>query len=157
MAFSNPEVYLSELARPLCERFEAERTAYDLAISSCIILYHFADVVAHVRGQQPHEVATEIANKIPEFHTIRAIANAGKHVELTRHPKSELVGLRAEHLIKGKAAAFGDGTYFSDGTTFSNMPDTVVVETPDGHTHDVLHICIFVLRSLEDHREFFRV
>ena len=157
MAFSNPEVYLSELARPLCRRFEAEPSAYDLAISSCIILYHFADVVAHVRGKKPHEVAAEIAKKIPEFHTIRAIANAGKHVELKYHPKTEFVGLRAEHLVKGKAAAFDDGTYISDGTTFSDMSDTVVVETPDGNKHDVLRTCIAVLESLEDHREFFEV
>ena len=112
MAFSNPEVYLNELARPLCGRFKAEPASYDLAISSCIILYHFADVVAHVRGKAPHQAAAEIAEKIPEFHTIQAIANAGKHVELTRHTKSELVGLRAEHLVKGKAAAFSDGSYF---------------------------------------------
>lgn len=157
MAFSNPEVYLSDLAHPLCSRFEAEPTSYDLAIASCIILYHFADVVAHVREKQPHEIAAEIAETIPEFHTIRAIANAGKHVELTRHPNPELVGLRAEHLVKGKAAAFSDGTYFSDGTTFSDMPDTVVVQTPDGNKHDVLLICTSVLKSLWAHREFFEV
>jgi len=157
MAFSNPQVYLSELARPLCRRFQGDPTAYDLAISSCIILYHFADVVAHVRGKPPHEIAAEISAKIPDFHTIRALANAGKHVELTRHPKSELVGLRAEHLVKGKTAAFDDGSYFSDGATFSDMPDTVVVETPDGKKHDVLHTCLSVLRSLECHREFCEV
>lgn len=53
MAFSNPQVYMDELAAPLCRRFEAEPTAYDLAISTCIILYHFADVVAHVRSGKP--------------------------------------------------------------------------------------------------------
>lgn len=119
--------------------------------------YHFADVVAHVRGKTAHEIAAEISDKIPEFHTIRAIANAGKHVELKRHPKSELIGLRAEHLVKGKAAAFSDGAYFGDGTTFSDMPDTVVVETPDSNMHDVLSLCFSVLRSLEKRHEFFEV
>lgn len=157
MAFSNPEVYLRELARPLCKRFEADPTAYDLAISSCIILYHFADVVAHVRQISTYEAAARIAEIIPEFHTIRAIANAGKHVELTKHPKSELIGLRAEHLVRGNAAAFDDGTYFSDGTTFSDMQDAVVVKTPDGEMHDVLHVCSHVLYSLESHQEFFQV
>lgn len=157
MAFSNPEVYLSELARPLCQRFQSEPTAYDLAISSCIVLYHFADVVARVRRKTAHKMAVEIAKKIPAFDTIRAIANAGKHVELTRHPKSELIGLRAEHLVKGKAAAFDDGSYFDDGSTFSDMPETVVVATPDGRKHDVLHTCMAVLQSLENHREFFAI
>src|SRR5690606_21160931 len=78
-------------------------------ISTCIILYHFADVVAHVRSGKPHDVAEDIAAKVPAFHTIRAIANAGKHVELTRHPKSELVGLRAEHLIRRKGGRSATG------------------------------------------------
>lgn len=157
MAFSNPEVYIEELARPLCHRFQAEPTSYELAISSCIILYHFADVVAHVRAGKPHEVADEIAAKIPAFHTIRAIANAGKHVELTRHPKSELVGLRAEHLIRGKGAAFSDGSHYSDGSTHSDARETVVVETPDGKKHDVLYVCLSVLGSLCRERELFQV
>lgn len=157
MAFSNPEVYMRDLAQPLCNRFVAEPTSYELAISSCIILYHFADVVAYVRGAKAHEVAHEIAAAVPAFHTIRAIANAGKHVELTRHPKSELVGLRAEHLNRGKGAAFSDGSYFSDGSSFSDSPETIVVETPDGKKHDVLHVCVSVLKSLMTSPQFFRV
>jgi hypothetical protein len=149
MAFSNPQVYMDELAAPLCRRFEAEPTAYDLAISTCIILYHFADVVAHVRSEKPHDVAEDIAAKVPAFHTVRAIANAGKHVELTRHPKSELVGLRAEHLVRG--------SYYSDGTTHSDVRETVVVATPDGKKHDVLHLCVSVLEALYREREFFEV
>jgi hypothetical protein len=156
MAFSNPQVYMDELVAPLCRRFEAEPTAYDLAISSCIVLYHFADVVARVRCSTPHDVAAEIAAKIPAFHTIRAIANAGKHVELTRHPKSELVGLRAEHLIRAKGAAFSDGSYYSDGTTHSDAHETVVVSTPDGGKHDVLHVCVSVVAALYKERDFFQ-
>lgn len=156
MAFSNPRVYMDELAAPLCRRFEAEPTAYDLAISACVILYHFADVVAHVRGNKPHDVAEEIAAKVPAFHTVRAIANAGKHVELTRHPKSKLVGLRAEHLVREKGAAFSDGSYYSDGTTHSDARETVVVATPDGKKHDVLHICVSVLAGLYSEQEFFQ-
>jgi hypothetical protein len=157
MAFSNPQVYMDELAAPLCRRFEAEPGAYDLAISTCITLYHFADVVAHVRGRNPHDVAKEIAVKIPAFHTVRAIANAGKHVELTRHPKAEMVGLRAEHLVRGKGAAFSDGSYYSDGTSHSDARESVVVSTPDGKKHDVLHVCVSVLEAVCREREFFEV
>ena len=139
---------MTELAEPLCRRLEAEPTAYDLAIATCIILYHFADVVAHVRGGKPHEIADEIAAKFPDFHTIRAIANVGKHVELTRHPKSELVGLRAEHLVRGKGSAFNDGSYFEGNVTWSDMPEAVVVETPDGRLHDVPHLCARVFKAL---------
>lgn len=157
MAFSNPQVYMDELAGPLCRRLEAEPTAYDLAISSCIILYHFADVVANVRGLTAHDVAEEIAAKFPDFHTIRAIANAGKHVELTRHPKSELVGLRAEHLVRGKGAAFSDGSYFEGNVTWSDMPEAVIVETPEGRLHDVPHLCARVFKALCSDTELFKV
>lgn len=128
-----------------------------MAISCCIILFHFADVVAHVRRSKPHQIAEEIAKTIPKFHTVRAIANAGKHVELTRHPKPELIGLRAEHLAKGKSAAFSDGSYFSDGTSWSDMRETVVVEMPDGTRHDVLHLCTSVLDALIGDPDFFKV
>lgn len=157
MAFSNPQVYMTELAEPLCRRLEAEPNAYDLAIATCIILYHFADVVAHMRRGKPHEIADEIAAKVPDFHTIRAIANAGKHVELTRHPKSELVGLRAEHMVRGKGAAFSDGSYFAGNVTWSDMPEAVVLETPDGRMHDVPHLCARAFKSICSTREFFQV
>ena len=154
MAFSNPEAYLSELAEPLCRRFKAEPTSYELAIASCIILFHYADVVAHVRGRKAPAIADEIALAVPAFHTVRAIANAGKHVELTRHPVKALVGLRAEHLARGKGAAFSDGSFFSDGSTWSDMPETIVVETPDGTNHNVLHVCLMVLAALMDNSQF---
>lgn len=155
MAFSKPHVYIRDLAEPLCARFEAEPTSYELAISSCIILYHFSDVVARVQNKKAHEIADWIAKSVPGFHIIRAIANAGKHVELTQHPKKELIGLRAEDLIRGKGAAFDDGAFFSDGSTFSDMHETVVVQTPDGEKHDVLHLCKSVLASLKGNPEFF--
>lgn len=157
MAFSNPQVYIQDLARPLCERFRAEPTSYELAVSSCVILYHFADVIAYVRGKKAYEAADMIAETIPEFSTIRALANAGKHVELTRHPNNELIGLRAEDLVRDRAAAFSDGSYFSDGTTFADMPETVVVTTPDGVKHDVLHTCFSVLEKIESTSELFQV
>ena len=157
MAFSNPEVYLNELAAPLCRRFEAEPTSYDLAVATCIVIFHFADVVAHVRRRTAYDMAGEIAAVIPAFHTVRAIANAGKHVELTRHPVSKLIGLRAEHLTKSKGAAFDDGSFFSDGSTWSDMPETIVVETPDGAKHDVLHVCTTVLAALVENKQFHQV
>ncbi|WP_457650310.1 hypothetical protein [Profundibacter sp.] len=157
MAFSNPKVYIDELAKPMCDRFINEPNSYELAISCSIILYHFADVVAYVKNKKPHEIADLITAKIPKFGIIRAIANAAKHVELTRHPVSTLVGLRAEHLVRGKAAAFSDGTYFSDGTSFRDMPEVVVVETPDRVKHDVLHTCQAVLEDLLEQQDLFQV
>lgn len=37
------------------------------------------------------------------------------------------------------------------------MPETVVVETPDGRKHDVLHLCVSVLEALTANREYFQV
>ncbi|MDS9467971.1 hypothetical protein RGQ15_10380 [Paracoccus sp. MBLB3053] len=157
MAFSRPRIYLEQLARPMCNRFAAEPTSYDLAIASCNIIYHFADVLAYTRNLQPHVAAQIIAERIPKFETIQALANAGKHVELRRHRNHALNGLKAEDLVRGNAAAFSDGSYFSDGSTFSDMPETVVVTTPDGRLHDVLHTCMEVLVALEESDDFLRV
>ena len=158
MAFSNPEVYLSELARPLYNRFAAEPASYELAISCCVVLYHFADVLGHVRGIKAHQAASMITERIPAFETINALAQAGKHVELTRLRSNDaLVGLRAEDLVRGKGAAFSDGSFYSDGSTHSDAPETVVVTTPDGRKHDVLHTCSVVIESLENQREFLQV
>lgn len=110
-----------------------------------------------MRVRTAHDVSEEIAAKVPEFHTIRAIANAGKHVELTRHPKSELVGLRAEHLVRGKGAAFSDGSYLLGNVSWSDMPDAVVVKTPDGRLHDVPHLCACVFKALCSDTELFQV
>lgn len=157
MAFSHPKVYLEELARPLCNRFAAEPASYELAISSCIIIYHFSDVLGYVREKPQYETCSIIIEKIPKFETIQALANAGKHVELTRHKNKALVGLRAEDIKRGKAAAFSDGAYFSDGSSWAEMPETVVVTTPDGRKHDVLHTCLEVLKALEDDNELMQV
>lgn len=59
--------------------------------------------------------------------------------------------------MRGGGAAFSDGSYFSDGVTWSDMPNTIVVATPDGIKHDVLHTCKSVVKALREHREFFEV
>ncbi|GAB5458320.1 MAG: hypothetical protein Hens3KO_13500 [Henriciella sp.] len=151
MAFSNPDVYVSELARPLFERFEAEPSSYDLAISCCIILYHFSDVLGYVRRVRPHEAAELITERVPAFATVRAIANAGKHVELTRHPNSELIGLRAEHLMTRRDEAA------SPEHAAAIPKETIVVTTPDSETYDVLSICRTALIAIEKEAEFFYV
>ena len=87
MAFSNPQVYIDELASPVCRRFEAEPSAYDLAISSCIILYHFADVVAHVRSSTPHAIAEEIAalDNVSEVYSVTGTYDLVALVRVARH------------------------------------------------------------------------
>ena len=65
--------------------------------------------------------------------------------------------IRDRHIERGRAAAFSDGSYYSDGTTHSDMSETVIVTTPDGIKHDILHTCGTVLVSLESETEFFHV
>lgn len=148
---------MSDLARPIFERFEAEPTSYDLAISCCIILYHFSDVLAHVTQSNPGDAAEKITEKVPEFETIRALANAGKHVELTRHPNSALHGLRAEHLIVGTGVSSGEATHESDVVAAEVPSETIIVTTPDENVHDVLQICRAVLEAIENESDFFKV
>ncbi|WP_271588792.1 hypothetical protein [Bradyrhizobium sp. CCBAU 53415] len=65
------------------------------------------------------------------------IANASKHFVLDRGRRT---GLSADHFEIGKGAAFSDGSYFCDGTSFSDIPDVVRVQFR-GELIDVLHLC----------------
>ena len=66
----------------------------------------------------------------PRFQALADIANAGKHLELDRGPRT---GLAAQHFKIGQGAAFSDGTYFSDETTFSDAPEVVRVPVQGRH------------------------
>lgn len=157
MAFSNPEVYLKELAGPLLRRFQAEPDSYDLAVAVCIILYHFADVVGFVRQQTGPAIADELAEQIPYFDLIRALANAGKHVELTRHPNHSLLGLKAEHLVREiHAPNILEANRDCVSGVQSPRPSIMVV-MPDGMKHDVLYLCCSVFASLEAKSEYLQV
>lgn len=155
MQLADPKTYLEHIAQPLIDRFKSEPASFDLAMASCILLYHYADVVGALKQQKPHVAAAEITAVVPKFDIVRALANAIKHVELTRHPGQKLVGLRADKLQVGPGAAFTDGTFFSDGTSWTDIPDTIVIETPDSGKQDVLFVCSFVLNELMKRKEFF--
>jgi uncharacterized protein YfiM (DUF2279 family) len=83
------------------------------------------------------------------FSMIFAIASAAKHLEAQDKRHSALIGLRADSADIGMSAAFTDGTYFSDGTSWNDMPNVVRVKKPDGMPIDVLWLVKTVSATIE--------
>ena len=82
---SEPAEYLKVVARPIFERFQAEPTAVELAVSTCIVIAHFADVLGKHSGQKDlARVRRGLVALSPSFRVIDAFCNAAKHVEIDK-------------------------------------------------------------------------
>ena len=146
---SEPAEYLKVVARPIFERFQAEPTAVELAVSTCIVIAHFADVLGKHSGQKDlARVRRGLVALSPSFRVIDAFCNAAKHVEIDKR-HGTLKGLRLDVAEKGRAAAFSDGTYFSDGSSFAQHPNTIRILAPDGRRYDLLFEARKDLEALE--------
>jgi hypothetical protein len=129
--------YLDDVCEPNFEDFVREPTSVRKAWASATSLFHFIDCLAIHRGQDVAKIKGEIALQFPTLHALADIANASKHFELNR---GERTGLSADHFRVGSGAAFTDGSYFGDGSSFSESPDVIRVEF-QGNQIDVLHLC----------------
>ncbi|ULO24176.1 hypothetical protein [Methylocystis sp. SB2] len=139
-----PREYLDTICRPSFEEFRAEPASIRRAWISAAALYHFADCLEKSRNEGMPIIRERLSVAFPRFQALADIANAGKHLELDRGPRT---GLAAQHFQIGQGAAFSDGTYFSDGTTFSDAPE--VVRVLKGATIDVLGLCEAALAAWE--------
>jgi hypothetical protein len=137
--------YWARIVKPLIGRFELEPTSIDLAFAACIAVYHVKDYLP----LQPDIKNSWLINDNDNFSIIFAVASAAKHLEAQDVRHSALVGLRADSADIGKSAAFTDGTYFSDGTSWSDMPNVVRVRKPDGTPIDVLWLVKTVSATIE--------
>jgi hypothetical protein len=133
-----PREYFIDICRPTLEEFRAEPTSLRRAWTAASSLYHLQDWVAQFRGVEVSIVRREFQDGFPEFQALADISNASKHFKLDRDgPRKDL---SATDFRVGSGAAFSDDSYFSDGSSFSDMPDVVRVEFA-GQLIDVLHLC----------------
>src|SRR6266478_2369805 len=132
-----PREYLEGVCEPNFEDFVREPTSIRKAWASATSLFHFIDCLAIHRGQDPAKIKGEMALQFPALSVLADVANASKHFELNRGVRT---GLSANHFRVGTGAAFTDGSYLSDGTSFSDIPDVIRVEF-QGSQIDVLHLC----------------
>lgn len=146
---SEPAEYLKFVARPIFERFQAEPTAVELAVSTCIGIAHFADVLHIKKKQSLTQVRDDLVALCPSFRIVDAFCNAAKHVEIDKKRHGTLIGLRLDVAERSRAAAFSDGSYFSDGSSFAEHPKTIRILAPDGRRYDLLFEARKVLEALE--------
>lgn len=147
---ATPELYLENIIKPMVRRFEADPTAYDLGFACCVFLYHFCDVVCAQSGGTPGDIKKQIATKDRNFDLVHAVAVAAKHVFVSDKRLAGYVGLRSDDADIGRRAPFSDGSFFSDGTSFSEMPPAIRVKSPDGRWHDLLFVVTSCTKTIED-------
>ncbi len=147
---STPKLYLDNIVKPMVRRLETETAAYDLAFSCCVLVYHFCDVLAKATGEKVGAVRNRIVAADKNFEIVHAVVVAAKHVTVSDRVFGNYVGLRSDDAEIGSAAAFSDGSFFDDGSSFSDMPDVVRIKTPDGAWHDLLYVAKSCERTLED-------
>ncbi|MDP3555557.1 hypothetical protein [Methylocystis sp.] len=82
----------------------------------------------------------------PRFQALADMANAGKHLELDRGPRT---GLAAQHFQIGQGAAFSDGTHILATKQPFPMRRRWFVFQFKGATIDVLGLCEAALAALE--------
>jgi hypothetical protein len=150
IGLSVPNLYIKNVIEPTLRRFEAEPTSLELAFATCIFISHIADVIKEHSGDGLASTREKITAHDHEFAVLSAFAIAAKHVKVTDGRYADFMGLHLDDAEIASGAAFSDGTYFSDGTSFAEHPDTVRIQTPDGHYHDLLFCAQSVVKSLNE-------
>lgn len=141
----NPRQYLEEIVESNVADLVAEPTLVRRAWIATISLFHIEDYLAGARKlKAKSSLRSELDLEFPQFAIVRDTANANKHFELDRGPRR---GLSSRNLTIGKSAAFSDGSYFSDGTSFAERDDVARIEY-GSELVDVVHLCTTCLEYL---------
>lgn len=147
---SKPKNYIEHVMSPMVRRFIDEPSAIDLAIASCIVISQIVDVLKEHGKRDQKDISNEVINVTLAFAIVRSVAEAAKHVEITYSRHGPLKGLRIDDMHLGAEAAFTDGTYFSDGTSWSDSIDVVRIELPNGDIVNLSYLAHSVAQALED-------
>jgi hypothetical protein len=138
-----PSDYVTSIVDPTIAEFEAEPTSVRRAYQACAATWHFADCVKEATSLELHKIRADLEAKCGTFNMIGDLANLSKHFRLDPRRNRVLITLSDIHV--GPAAAFTDGSYWSDGTAWTDSPD-VVRAAKGGQPVDVLH-CVRLARA----------
>lgn len=145
-----PESYFNDIVLPNVAEFRESPSDIRRALNSAITLHHLSDIYCASRGI-PKELGT-FRKKIDEkcngqYKILRAVANCAKHYELT---VKERPAMTLTDIKKQKEPPFSDGTYFSDGTAWTDSPDIVVVNLNDDTAVSLLAVIESVVAFWQD-------
>jgi hypothetical protein len=143
-----PSTYLEVICMPHLHAFEADPTAISKAWSAVVSLGQFADYLAADRNISKGAARKLIEAVFPNFDLVSDIANASKHFELSDPRRTSRPGYSIAHLKIGKSAAFTDGTFFSDGTSWLESTEVVRADF-SGDYVDLLYLCRSCFASIE--------
>lgn len=132
-----PAEYFRELIEPTLAEFENDSTSVRRAFAASVFTYHFADAAAVYLSRKREHIEVDLERLTPAFGLIRAIANMSKHLVLDpkRNKGRPMPKIRDTHI--GPAAAFTDGSYWSDGTSWTDSKDVVRIRDDSGKLVDI--------------------
>lgn len=143
-----PKAYLDLICRPHVEALASDPTSPHKAWAAVVSLGQFADYLATHRGISKAAARKDIQSAFLQYDLVSDAGNASKHFELDDPKRTTRLGFSIGHFKVGRSAAFSDGSYFSDGTSFSEHPDVLRVEFQAEQT-DLVHLCSACLTVLE--------
>jgi hypothetical protein len=89
---------------------------------------HAVDHIAHEHNRDISDISKELIDIAPHFRWISDVANLAKHAELdTRRYKKRTIFTTFKAIHHGPSAAFSDGTYWDDGSSWTDATETVRV------------------------------
>jgi hypothetical protein len=146
-----PRIFLDLICRPHVEAFAADPTSSHKEWAAVVALGQFVDYLAAGRGaisrQEVQATRRGLEAAIPQLGLISDVANVNKHVRLDGQ-KRRRAGLSIHHIGEGKAAAFSDGSFFSDGSSFAEHRDVIRTDFQGEHL-DLVHLCTSCLAVLD--------
>jgi hypothetical protein len=132
-----PAEYITIVCEPEVAALVDDPTSVRRAMVAAIVLFHVCDHLGEGDEQKTKATKANIGLAFPQFQGVADIANASKHAVRSSGARK---GLSVGDMRVGRAAAFSDGSYYSDGSTHSDAPDVIRVEF-NGEQIDVVHLC----------------
>ncbi len=132
-----PSEYFHELIEPTLDEFESEPTSIRRAYAASVFTYHFTDAAAAYLNCKRERIETDLERLTPAFRLIRAIANMSKHLVLKPEFNKGRPMPKIQDTHIGPAAAFTDGSYWSDGTSWTDSKKVVRITDDNGKLVDI--------------------
>lgn len=132
-----PSEYFRELVEPAIVEFENDSTNIRRAYAASVFTYHFADAAAVYLRRDRTGIEEDLERLTPAFALIRAIATMSKHLLLDpkRNKGRPMPRIQDTHI--GQAAAFSDGSFFSDGSSWTNNRNVVRTRDDNNRLVDI--------------------
>jgi hypothetical protein len=121
--------YWVRFVKPLVSRFNMEQQSIHLAFAACVAVGHVSDYLNDAQTS-PKSPRDWLSFENERYIALRAICDAAKHGEASHKQHGLYLGTNIDDFHVGSAAAFSDGSFFSDDSSWSESADVVRIRIP---------------------------